>query len=348
MWQPPERIKFASTGGTWPTAAEAATSRLFSPLQHRALHLSQRTWVPAMVPWRATEDGVVTPAVVEWYERFARGRPGAIVVEATGIRDVPSGPLLRIGHDRYLDGLASVVDAVRRASNGETRLFIQLIDFLTIRRRVEKDRFLERFLPDPQRYRAALALEPTADDVEVRNALMRLDADALRDVLSPRDHADLSNGYRDRVTDLDNPDIARLPETLPDLFAAAAERAQAAGFDGVELHYAHAYTMASFLSATNTRGDGYGSDLDGRVRLGIEVFDRVRRSVDDDFVVGCRFLGDECLEGGSTVDDACFFRRTVCGRRYGLPVRVPRRQVRRRETAESGRGRVPVHGSQRL
>ena len=37
--------------------------------------------------------------------RFAEGRPGVIVVEATGIRDIPSGPLLRIGHDRYIPGL---------------------------------------------------------------------------------------------------------------------------------------------------------------------------------------------------------------------------------------------------
>ena len=52
----------------------------------------------------ASEDGFVTPEVLEWYECFARGRPGAIVVEATGIRDVPSGPLLRAGHDRFLPG----------------------------------------------------------------------------------------------------------------------------------------------------------------------------------------------------------------------------------------------------
>ena len=62
-----------------------------------------------MVPWRATEDGFVSDAVVAWYERLARGRPGAIVVEATGIRDVPSGPLLRIGDDRYIEGLRRLV-----------------------------------------------------------------------------------------------------------------------------------------------------------------------------------------------------------------------------------------------
>ncbi|MEZ5331802.1 MAG: hypothetical protein R2991_07060 [Thermoanaerobaculia bacterium] len=94
---------------------------------------------------------------------------------------------------------------------------------------------------------------------------------------------------------------------LPDLFAAAAARAERAGFDGVELHFAHAYTMASFLSATNDRADGYGGSPEGRVRLPLEVLARVREAVGDDFVVGCRTLADECIEGGSTVEDAAFY-----------------------------------------
>ena len=82
-----------------------------------------------MVPWRASEQGDVTQDVVDWYARFAEGKPGAIVVEATGIRDIPSGPLLRISDDRYIDGLKRVTDAVREASGGQTRILIQLIDF---------------------------------------------------------------------------------------------------------------------------------------------------------------------------------------------------------------------------
>src|SRR3569833_1184396 len=146
MWRPAERIKHTPTGGAWPTAAEAAHSRLFSPVRVGALELTQRTWIPAMVPWRASEDGSVTPEVLEWYECFARGRPGAIVVEATGTRDVPSGPLLRIGHGRFIPGLRKLVQAVREASGGRTKLVIQLIDFLRIRRRPAREAFLGRFL----------------------------------------------------------------------------------------------------------------------------------------------------------------------------------------------------------
>jgi hypothetical protein len=120
MWRPPERIRYQSQAGRSPTREEAASSRLFSPVSIGALVLEQRTWVPAMVPWRATNEGFVTDDVVAWYERFARGRPGAIVIEATGVRDIPSGPLLRIGHDRFLPGLRRLTEAVRAASQGRT------------------------------------------------------------------------------------------------------------------------------------------------------------------------------------------------------------------------------------
>src|SRR5581483_12330135 len=116
MWRPPQRIRFGAEAGPIPSRAQARAARLFSPVTIGSTTARQRTWVPAMVPWRATEDGFVTPDVIDWYRRFAEGRPGVIVVEATGIRDIPSGPLLRIGHDRFVDGLRQLVDAVHEAS----------------------------------------------------------------------------------------------------------------------------------------------------------------------------------------------------------------------------------------
>jgi len=117
----------------------------------------------------------------------------------------------------------------------------------------------------------------------------------------------LNNGDRERVTDTSLPHIAELPAVLPGLFTDAAARAKAAGIDGVELHYAHAYTMASFLSATNTRADGYGGARENRARLPLEVYQAVRSRVGDDYVVGARILADECIDGGSDAGDAAFF-----------------------------------------
>ena len=306
MWKPPERIRYAAETGRVPTRDEAAASRLFSPVRIGGLTLNQRTWVPAMVPWRATEDGEVTDAVCAWYARFAHGRPGAIVVEATGIRDVPSGPLLRIGHDRFVPGLRRLVEAVREASEGQTRLFIQVIDFLNIRRRPDPRKFLKQYLRISDRHRAAPGLA-ALDDAAVRDALAAMPDAELDTILTEREREALRFGARERVTDTELPHIRDLPGVLPDLFAAASLRAQQAGFDGVELHYAHAYTMASFLSATNTRRDGYGGTRDERVRLPLEVFGAVRAAVGPDYVVGCRYLAEECIAGGSTLDDAIAF-----------------------------------------
>tara|TARA_R110002110_G_scaffold157570_1_gene354523 strand:+ start:73974 stop:75431 length:1458 start_codon:yes stop_codon:yes gene_type:complete len=306
MWKPPERIKYTAVEDDWPDRAEAAASLLFSPLRVGPLSLAQRTWVPAMVPWRSNEAGEVTDDVLQWYERFARGKPGVIVVEATGIRDVPSGPLLRIGDDRYIPGLAKLAETVRRASGGETRLLIQLIDFLSIRRRPEPGKFLDRFLQITPAHRRALDLVD-APEASVRERLHELDPEALQAVLSAKEWEDMQYGYRERVTDTQVPAIAELPQTLPGLFARAASRAQQAGFDGVELHYAHAYTMASFLSATNTRNDGYGGSREQRVRLPLEVYESVREATGPDFAVGCRFLSDEIVSGGSDLADARYF-----------------------------------------
>ncbi|MBL4689395.1 MAG: NADH:flavin oxidoreductase [Nannocystaceae bacterium] len=307
MWRPPQRIKHELPSGDWPTAEQAAASRLMSPATIGPMPLSSRTWVPAMVPWRATEGGLVTPDVLAWYERFARGKPGAIVVEATGIRDVPSGPLLRIGHDRFTPGLRQLVDTVHRASQGETRVLIQIIDFLRIRRRPDPAKFFARFLTITDRHRAAYP-EAHSDD-EVRAQLALADPQALAEVLTARELEALQFGARERVTDTELPHIAELPKVLPELFAAAAGRAATAGFDGVELHYAHAYTMASFLSRHNTRSDGYGGDVQRRLRLPLEVFAAVRARVGDDVCVGCRFLADEAIAGGSDLDEAKTFAR---------------------------------------
>jgi len=99
MWKFANPIRHKILETRWPTADEAAWSRLFSPIAIGRLEARSRTWVPAMVPWRATEDGFVTEQNLDWYRRFAEGCPGVLVVEATGVRDISSGPLLRIGDD---------------------------------------------------------------------------------------------------------------------------------------------------------------------------------------------------------------------------------------------------------
>src|SRR6266498_198266 len=313
MWKFPKPIRHKILPTRWPTAEEVAASLLFQPLSIGSLKVESRTWVPAMVPWRATEGGFVTPENLDWYRRFAKGQPGVLVVEATGVRDIPSGPLLRIGHDRFLPGLRELVDTVHGASGGHTRVFIQIIDFLVVKRRPEKEIYFDRFLKVKQRHRELLA-ELSGDVIWlyaaeeiVREFLKSAAETVIEQVLDNRELEALRFGYRECVTDTHLPHVERLPEVLPRIFADAAERAREAGFDGIELHYAHAYTMAGFLSALNNRRDGYGGPREHRVRLPLEVYRAVRQRVGDDYIVGVRFLGDEVIGGGSRLDDSTYF-----------------------------------------
>ena len=315
MWKFANPIRHKILETRWPTAEEAARSRLYSPIAIGSLEARSRTWVPAMVPWRATDDGFVTQQNLDWYGRFAEGRPGVLVVEATGVRDIPSGPLLRIGDDRFIPGLRKLVETVREASDGQTLLFIQIIDFLAVKRRPEKAKYFQRFLQIDEHHHRALAQVTedeawlSARDTDVREFLLNAGDEVLTAVLRPRELEALQFGYRERVTDMHLKHIHELPQELPGIFAAAANRAREAGFHGVELHYAHAYTMAGFLSAQNDRPDGYGGSRENRVRLPLEVYRAVRDRVGDDYVVGVRFLADEVIAGGSRVEDAIYYAR---------------------------------------
>ena len=180
---------------------------------------------------------------------------------------------------------------------------MQIIDFLRIRRRPEPRRYFSEFLVLTERHRALLP----GGDAAIREALAALPEEEWPRFLSDRELESLRYGERERVTDLELPHIRTLPQVLPGLFADAAGRAERAGFDGVELHFAHAYTMASFLSGLNHRADGYGGDRAGRVRLPLEVYRAVRGAVGNGFVVGCRFLAEECIAGGYTAEDAAWY-----------------------------------------
>lgn len=92
-------------------------------------------------------------------------------------------------------------------------------------------------------------------------------------------------------------------EQLADLYVKAAKRAQAAGFDGVEIHGAHGYLLNQFLSPlTNRRTDSYGGSLENRARFPLEVTHRVREETDG--LVLYRLGADDFLPGGFSLEEA--------------------------------------------
>lgn len=92
---------------------------------------------------------------------------------------------------------------------------------------------------------------------------------------------------------------------LVQAFADAAARAQAAGFDGVELHAAHGYLLSQFLNPLlNRRTDGYGGSVENRARMLVEVVEAVRARVGDEFPVFVKMNSSDGVEGGLTEDDS--------------------------------------------
>jgi 2,4-dienoyl-CoA reductase-like NADH-dependent reductase (Old Yellow Enzyme family) len=85
----------------------------------------------------------------------------------------------------------------------------------------------------------------------------------------------------------------------------AAARANAAGFDAVQLHGAHGYLLAQFLSPfTNQRQDEYGGDAEGRSRLAWQVCREVRNAVGPEYPVFIKLNSTDAIEGGLTLEDA--------------------------------------------
>ncbi len=94
-------------------------------------------------------------------------------------------------------------------------------------------------------------------------------------------------------------------DRVRDDFAQAARRGARAGFDMVELHCAHGYLLASFLSPlTNYRTDEYGGSLENRLRFPLEVFDAVRAAWPEGRPASVRISASDWAEGGNTPDDA--------------------------------------------
>ncbi|ANK82940.1 MAG: hypothetical protein TEF_20620 [Rhizobiales bacterium NRL2] len=188
------------------------------------------------------------------------------------------------GEDGYVND--DIVDRYRRYAEGEVGLIV--VEAMAIHRsksgpllRISHDDFIEGHR------RLAAAVHEASDSKVVPQIIHFMKV--------------ARSGWRQRIEDLSAGDI----ESIIEDFGLAALRAREAGYDGVELHSAHAYTLSSFLSRRNRRKDAYsGRTLEGRLAMFGRVMAEVRRRVGDDFPVGIRFLAEEAIKDGYTVDEA--------------------------------------------
>ncbi|MFP5213741.1 MAG: NADH:flavin oxidoreductase, partial [Acidobacteriota bacterium] len=94
-------------------------------------------------------------------------------------------------------------------------------------------------------------------------------------------------------------------ERVIEFFAAAARRAQRAGFDGVEIQGGMGHLIAQFLSpSVNQRTDAYGGSLENRMRFALQLVDAVLKAVGKDYPVGYRLLAYEWLDDGVQPEEA--------------------------------------------
>ena len=99
---------------------------------------------------------------------------------------------------------------------------------------------------------------------------------------------------------------------IVECFAKAAVRAKESGYDGVEIHSAHAYLLNQFYSPlTNQRNDEYGGTLDNRLRLHKEVIEAVRDAVGNNYPISVRLGGCDYMDGGSTIEDSVYAAKVL-------------------------------------
>ncbi|OLO26612.1 hypothetical protein BTR23_22585 [Alkalihalophilus pseudofirmus] len=103
-----------------------------------------------------------------------------------------------------------------------------------------------------------------------------------------------------RPKELSNDEIADIVSG----FETSAMNLKEAGYDGVEIHAAHGYLVAQFLSPyTNLRRDKYGGTLEGRMQFLIEIIDAIRKATGNNFVIGLRLSCDEEISDGMKLSD---------------------------------------------
>ena len=360
MWKPPERIKHALPERAGRRRRRPRAARWFSPVRDRPARAARsapgcRRWCRGARP----TDGLVTPDVIDWYGRFADGPPG--VHRRRGDRHprraVGAAPAHRPRPLRR-PGCARLVDAVRAALATARRCcFIQIIDFLAHppapRRARSTSRASSLLGETPPRGAGAHARRRRAGCTRARGRGARASSPRSTTPSWPRCSTRASSSRSSAATASASPTCtcrtsASCRGCCPGCSPTPPSARCAAGFDGVELHYAHAYTMASFLSALNTRDDGYGGPREHRVRLPLEVIAAVRAARRPRRVRRLPLPRRRGHRGRQPRRRRGLVRRRVRPRRARLPLALQGRQVRGRQAAQGRRGRLSVHRAERL
>lgn len=245
---------------------------LFSPLRIRGVEVPNRIChVPTDIS-SANADGSVNQRVITYYEQIAKGGCGLIIVgastpdRATGR---PTVTCISVDEDPMIPGLSELAEAMHRHA---ARCAVQI--------------------QSPGRQ----AAWPRENLFSASDSVVALPGSAGHEVV-----------YAEAVAKGKSIRAMSIEEiyALVDKFAEGAWRVQQAGFDCVELHAAHGYLIAQFMSPyVNKRTDRFGGSFINRMRFVLEILARIRYKCGADFPIGVRYSGVEWIEGGRELDES--------------------------------------------
>ncbi|EWZ80983.1 NADH-dependent flavin oxidoreductase [Fusarium oxysporum] len=241
--------------------------KLFTPLNIRGITMQNRIWVSPMCQYSAHE-GFHTPWHIAHYGGMAQRGPGLIMLEATAVqangRITPEDSGIWL--DAHIDNLRKHVEL---AHSQNALIGIQLA----------------------HAGRKASTIAPWLKSTAVATRKVQGWPD---DVVGPTSQPFSENTPKPRAMNL--PEIAQLRQD----FVLGTQRAIRAGFDVIELHFAHGYLVSTFLTpAVNKRTDQYGGSFENRCRLALEIIKDIRAVMPADMPLFVRISATDWLENNS-------------------------------------------------
>ncbi|ASM53295.1 2,4-dienoyl-CoA reductase (NADPH2) [Pseudoalteromonas nigrifaciens] len=263
---------------------------LLKPGKVGGLTLRNRIMMAPMGSNYADPDGHCSERIQAFYEARAKGGVGLITMGSIAIA-FPAGTAepyqVGISKDEFIPGLKALTERVHK-HGAKIAVQLQHAGKTAVRDLAEgRELWVPSLPPAPPQSDIMQAVTPTELSTFVR---------------PPADKPVT-------IKVMEKADIVQMVEW----FAAAAKRAQQAGFDAIELHSAHSYILAGFLSSYyNKRDDEYGGSIENRARLLLEVIAAIRERVGQDFPLWVRLDAHELnTPGGITLEDCIAVSKMV-------------------------------------
>jgi 2,4-dienoyl-CoA reductase-like NADH-dependent reductase (Old Yellow Enzyme family)/NADPH-dependent 2,4-dienoyl-CoA reductase/sulfur reductase-like enzyme len=254
------------------------------------LSLRNRIIMAPMGSNYAERDGHCGERIQAYYEARAKGGVGLITMGVVSIA-FPAGTAepyqVGISKDEFIPGLKALTDRVH-AHGAKISLQLQHAGKTSVRDMAEGRDVWVPSMPPPS---------PASD------MMQSVTLKEISTFVRPSKDVPVTMRVMDKA------DIKQMVKW----FAGAAKRAQTAGFDGIEIHAAHTYILAGFLSSYyNKRDDEYGGSIENRARILLEVIAAIREQVGDDYPLWLRLDAVEVgKDGGIAIEDCITVAKMV-------------------------------------